>query len=152
SHADLVHPLRALRRVELVDLRQHDDCRKADLAEKVEHAAVVVRWIVADIEKLHYAAQLRTIPQKPLDQRAPFRALLLGDSRVAVPWQVHENEGAVDLEEVDLSRANFFRWISLLGSDDLPTFDRPAKAISGSDGSGRQPPTLAIPPMNSSER
>jgi len=34
----------------------------------------------------------------------------------------------------------------------LPTLDRPANATSGSVGSGRQPPALAIPPMNSSDR
>src|SRR4051812_21652099 len=51
-----------------------------------------------------------------------------------------------------LTRANFFRRMSRLSSDDLPTLDRPANAISGSVGSGRHPPALAIPPMNSSVR
>ena len=39
-----------------------------------------------------------------------------------------------------LTRANFFRCTSRLSSDDLPTFERPAKATSGRVGSGRHPP------------
>jgi hypothetical protein len=39
--------------------------------------------------------------------------------------------------------------MSLLSSDDFPTFDRPANATSGHFGSGRHPVGLAIGPMNS---
>ena len=63
--------VRSLRR-ELVDLRQHDDGRHADLAEEVEHLPVVVRRVVAHVEQLHDAAQLRARAQIALDQRPPL--------------------------------------------------------------------------------
>src|SRR6266705_2538194 len=53
---------------------------------------------------------------------------------------------------VRLTLANDFRRTSELRRDDFPTFERPAKATSGSDDSGRQPSVSAIPPMNSTFR
>jgi GTP-binding protein len=43
-------------------------------------------------------------------------------------------------------RASALRRTSRLMSDDLPTFERPLNATSGSDGSGRHPPAAAIGP------
>ena len=102
---DLVHSRRQLARAQLVDLRQHDDRRHADLGEEVEHLQVVLRRVVAHVEQLHDAAQRRRASQVPLDQRQPLRLSLLRDPRVAVARQVDEHELLVHLEEVDLARA-----------------------------------------------
>ncbi len=91
------------------------------------------------------AGEAGAAAQVILDQLRPVVALLLGDGGEAVARHVDEAEAARHVEELSCCvrpgvcevRASALRPVTALISDDLPTFERPAKAISGTPIGGR---------------
>ena len=148
-------PWAALRARELVDLRDDDDRRHArrspgSRASRRSSSVGSRRTSSSSTTPRSCGARRAGTPRSAA---ATSARLLLRDARVAVARAGRRARSASFTWKklisrvrpgVLLTRANALRRTSLLSSDDLPTFERPANAISGSVVS-RPPPVSASP-------
>ena len=133
-------------RLDLIGLGQHDLVGHGRLVQGFEHPFVDGLDAVAGIDEQVDAREAGATAQVIVDQLRPGLHLFLPDGRIAIAGHVDQMEPpAADLEEVELwvrpgvweVRARVFRPVRALTRLDLPTFERPAKAISTGPIGGR---------------
>ena len=146
-----------------VGLGEHDLMADRRLAERVEHRVVGVLEAVAGVDQHIDAGEVGAAAQVGVDQRGPGRDLGFGGGGIAVARHVDQHRASPPpvkkisswvrpgVREV---RASALRPVSALIRLDLPTLERPAKAIStprigGSEATELAAATKCQSPANS---
>ncbi len=91
--------------LDLVGLGEHDLIGNRRLIELGHDLAVAVLGAVARVDQQADPAQLRPAAQVAARQCAPLRDLGLGGARVAIAWQVDQNQPFAQVEEIELPGA-----------------------------------------------
>jgi len=135
-----------------VALGRHDQKSPPARRQEVDELPVAFLWGDVRIHQCQAKRECRPFFEVRINEVWPLRRNFARDLGIAVAWQIGENQLRTRLSAkrsskklmarvrpgVELVRASFAPTSALITLD-LPTFDRPRKAISGSPGEGKCP-------------